>query len=282
MGITVGGGPLGGNHRAAGDVSQWTFDSVFGTPYEEKAKGVFALFADSDEEDSGTEWMTMENPKGERKALNFTEFFREALDEYERAFDALEGRREKVYRKMSYTCMRGANVGRKSGDEIVDELHEQFEDLDSKGFRRSKQQRLICNVFIRACLRHLYGDELRTDLLRIYRKYNITYIHNMVMCALARRFGKTTVTSIYTACYLNCVPNAKVVIYSISRRTSTMLAAKILHFLSLLNGEGWSPDRHNQEEIKFVNNAGTEVSINSYPAAERISIIFHVFIFRAW
>ena len=252
-------------------MSAWTFDDAFGIAFDENAPPPSVSLADFVDEEQ-TSWRVNKKAEGTRRAIGFEAMFDRELEECERKFKAESERSAKIYKKIEYAMMEEGMAGRTTGDEKVEQLYEQFHRLDEMGFRRSKQQRRICEIFIRACIRFIYGDELRTDMIRIFRKFQISYIHNMVMCALARRFGKSTITSIFAACYLNIVPDAKIVIYSISRRTSSMLSAKILNFLCMLNGEDWSPEIHNQETIEFVNKAGSRVSLNSYPAAERIRI----------
>ena len=209
---------------------------------------------------------------GMRKAVDYTAYFMEALEELERKYEAVEARGSEMHTKTEYAAMDGMAAHHKSGDEVIDDLERCFGFMDDNGFRRSKQQRAICDIFIRGCLRHIYKEELRTDLIRVFRKFRIRRINNMVMVTMPRRCGKTTITSIFVAAYLLCVPNAKVVVYSISRRTSSMLSAKVLQFLTMMQPDGWHPKIHNQEHIAFVNNAGTWASLASYPAAERISI----------
>lgn len=209
---------------------------------------------------------------GMRKAVSYEHYYQRLTERLEKKFEMVMARAADVYDKNDYAAMDDLGALAKTGDEVIDDLEKCFAFMDANGFRRSKQQRAICDIFIRGCLRHIYKEELRTDLIRIFRQFGIRRINNMVMVTMPRRCGKTTITSIFVAAYLLCVPNAKVVVYSISRRTSSMLSAKVLQFLSMMQPEGWHPKIHNQENIAFVNNAGTWASLASYPAAERISI----------
>jgi len=182
--------------------------------------------------------------------------------------------RHNIPRKYEYSLPRFVKMVQSDGDKRVRMLRTALEQLDHLGFRRSAHQRQFHEAFIGACLPQIYGQDLNRMLPRILRENNMEEIHCEIMVCCPRRWGKTMAVALYAAAYLWTQPDAEVLIYSISKRTSTMLMAKVYNILTILAGGSHIVRTHNQEELEIVNAHDATSVCRCYPSSPKISNIF--------
>ena len=157
-----------------------------------------------------------------------------------------------------------------TGDERLANLRQALKRLDTLGWMRSNHQREFHEMFIAACLPQLYGKDLDRCLMRILEENDLDAIHSEVMVVCPRRWGKTVSVALFLAAYLYTQPDADVCVYSIARRTSTMLVLKVYKMVVALAGGTHIIRRSNQETLEVVNMYGSTSKCNSYPAASKI------------
>ena len=165
-----------------------------------------------------------------------------------------------------------------SGDKRIRELRDALSQLDQLGFMRSSHQREFHEAFIGACLPQIYGEDFDRNLVKILRENNMDEIRCEIMVCCPRRWGKTMAVALYAAAYLWTQPEAEIIIYSIAKRTSSMMSSKIYNMIVKLAGGDHCVGTHKQEDLVITNMNGGESVLHSYPAASRISILFIVIV----
>lgn len=159
-----------------------------------------------------------------------------------------------------------------TGDERIAALRAALAQLDRLGFQRSNHQREFHEAFIAACLPQIYGDDLDRCLMRILEENDCDEIHSELMVCCPRRWGKTMAVALFCAAYLYTQPNAEMCVYSIVRRTSTMLVLKIYKMVVALAGGTQAIKHSNQEKLEVVNMYGGISICYSYPSASKIRL----------
>ena len=87
--------------------------------------------------------------------------------------------------------------------------------LDTRGWRRSAQQRKFHEAFLRACVRAIFKDcfeEVEDYICEQNDWENVS--RQEVLIVTPRRFGKTTSVALYCAAYVCCVPKCEIGIFS--------------------------------------------------------------------
>jgi len=223
----------------------------------------------------------MENgdDEGETKVPKVMSFHSMYQSMYEREMTLKKKRMEhrSIPRKHEYQLDRYSKFIQSSGDKRIRALRSTLEQLDRLGYMRSAHQRQFHEAFIASCLPQIYGSDLEKNLVRILRQNNMEEIRCEIMVCCPRRWGKTMAVALYAAAYLWSQPDAEVLIYSIAKRTSSMLMAKIYNMVVKLAGGTHVIKTHNQEDLEVVNLYGQTSVCHSYPAASKISI-FEVFV----
>jgi hypothetical protein len=217
------------------------------------------------------------------------------LARYTPVFQRFSGIKKKEYknrkskwivpRKHDYyksTFSRGVES---SGDKRIRGLREALSQLDELGFRRSSHQREFHEAFIGACLPQIYGEDFDRNLVKILRENNLDEIRCEIMVCCPRRWGKTMAVALFAAAYMWTQPEAEIIIYSIAKRTSSMMSSKIYNMITKLAGGDHCVVTHNQEDMVITNMHGNESVLHSYPAASRISgfpffLSLFLFVFR--
>jgi hypothetical protein len=218
----------------------------------------------------GTEEPENEGVRKIPRILSFHSMYNKTY-EYEMAMKKKRAARSSVPRKHEYQLNRYSSMLRSSGDKRLSALRSALEQLDHLGFMRSAHQRQFHESFIGACLPQIYGEDLEKNLVRILRSNNMEEIRCEIMVCCPRRWGKTMAVALFAAAYLWSQPDAEVLIYSIAKRTSSMLMAKVYNMIVKLAGGTHIVRTHNQEDLEIVNAYGRTSMCHSYPAASKIS-----------
>ena len=210
------------------------------------------------------------------KVHSFLPYLRDLETRCEEAFRRKKSSYESVPQIHEYYMESGRQkfLTHSNGDERLANLRQALKRLDTLGYMRSNHQREFHEVFISACLPQLYGKDLDRCLIRILEENDLDSIQSEVMVVTPRRWGKTMAVSLFLAAYLYTQPEADVCVYSIARRTSTMLVLKVYKMVVALGGGTHVINRSNQETLKVVNMYGSISVCNSYPAASKVLFIF--------
>jgi hypothetical protein len=205
--------------------------------------------------------------------VSYSELFDDFLENEQQL---QQKRREKacVPRKHEYYLPEFTRKIESNGDKRLRALRSALEHLDNLGFRRSAHQRQFHEAFIAACLPQIYGQDLEKNLVRILRENMMEEIRCEIMVCCPRRWGKTMAVALFAAAYLWTQPEAEVLIYSIAKRTSSMLMAKIYSMVVALSGGPHVVKRKNQEDMELINMYGKRSFCHSYPSASKISTTF--------
>lgn len=109
--------------------------------------------------------------------------------------------------------------------------------LDSFGMR-SEDQKKFHNMFMGALLPHVYGGRLAWPQVaeRVMARLKIDKIQSEVFVLTPRRWGKTTSVAMFVAAVMLNVPGITVSCYSVAKRASTGLMAKVCEYISMVEG----------------------------------------------
>ena len=210
------------------------------------------------------------------KVHSFVPYLRDLESRHEEAFRRKKSSYESIPQIHEYYMESGRQkfLTHSNGDERLANLRQALKRLDTLGYMRSNHQREFHEVFISACLPQLYGKDLDRCLIRILEENDLDSIQSEVMVVTPRRWGKTMAVSLFLAAYLYTQPDADVCVYSIARRTSTMLVLKVYKMVVKLAGGTHVIKRSNQETLKIINMYGSISVCNSYPAASKVFFLY--------
>jgi len=245
-----------------------------GRPYADSQKDVLRRWKQGGEQTTAKrrnlDGVIIRKPKLARYASVFSKFTQAKRKEYKtRKAKWRVPQKHEYYRK---NFSRGIES---SGDKRIRELRDALSQLDHLGFMRSSHQREFHEAFIGACLPQIYGEDFDRNLVKILRENSLDEIRCEIMVCCPRRWGKTMAVALYAAAYLWTQPEAEIIIYSIAKRTSSMMSSKIYNMIVKLCGGEHCVVTHNQEDLVITNMHGGESVLHSYPAASRISIFFY-------
>lgn len=136
----------------------------------------------------------------------------------------------------------------------------------------SKQQLLFTELYIHALLQYIYGEDFKTNELRIMVENFIEKIFQIALICCPRRFGKTYITSWFVACLVAAVPGVRATVFSPSKRQSIQV---MVHVRNGFNELAKAVDlkyeivkgKDNQEQFAIIID-GTERIVKGLPAKE--------------
>jgi hypothetical protein len=135
------------------------------------------------------------------------------------------------------------------GDERLRKLRSLF---NSFGLAPSVDQKCFLTWFTRACLPIIYKDEFQSSYDRIMRENDIDKIDQEVLVMTPRRFGKTTIVSLFVASLLLSVPGIKIAVFSTGRRASGSLTKLVRSFLKFIPGAQERVVESNMERLSIA------------------------------
>lgn len=139
-----------------------------------------------------------------------------------------------------------------------------------RAFKMTAQQLRIFTLFTQSQIPFIYKDEFEANELRIKEENEVDEFSQYALVCMARRMGKTYITSIFAACLLVSVRDSQVVVYSPGQRQSRMMMDLIRkHLLKLKALVDWTtvPGKDNKEELAICVN-GNIRTITGLPAKE--------------
>lgn len=163
-----------------------------------------------------------------------------------------------------------------SGDAIVKKMRDLFH--FGFGQRWSETQVDIFEAFLFTCLPLIYRNTWETHKTRVLAQWDKQAEQYYTLVNLARRNGKTYVTSAFAACCLLCIPSVKIAIFSTCKRTSQMLMSVVIELVSKAFAAGThvrEDDFHevtrNTDTLIFRGPDGTPRVLGSFPGSVRVS-----------
>lgn len=110
-----------------------------------------------------------------------------------------------------------------NGDALLAKIKDVFH--NGFGIKFGDDQIRVYNAFIRSCLPLIYGDTWPEEKTRVMAEWDMKRECMYSLVNMARRNGKTFVTSATAAALLLCVPGIKIAIFSTCKRTRQALLA---------------------------------------------------------
>ena len=117
-----------------------------------------------------------------------------------------------------------------AGDKCLEELRKTVHQL---GIKLTFNQIKFVEDMIRACLKFIFRNDFEQNVARLLKENNWSEIIQEVLIITARRMGKTTVVAAFSAALLICIPNVKLMIFSVSLNSSRKMISTIQEFLQV-------------------------------------------------
>jgi len=162
-----------------------------------------------------------------------------------------------------------------------DQRWERIKDIFLNGLdveKWSEVQIKIFYAFAFCCLPLIYGDEWEQNKSRILDEWNETAAYYYALVNMARRNGKTFVTSGFAAAFFLAM-EVKIAIFSTCKRTSQMMLEAVKDRIegAFANGtrikkQDYASVMENMETIVFTGPDGTKRIVGSFPGSVRVSI----------
>jgi len=182
---------------------------------------------------------------------------RHIMDRFERSAQALQLRTERC------------------GDELVARVKDTFH--HGLGIVWGNDQIRVFNAFLSSCLPLIYGATWADEKTRVLKEWKLERENMFTLVNMARRNGKTFVTSGTTAALLLCVPNIKIAIFSTCKRTSQMMMQATLDMLEKAFELGTHVTRQdfalvqkNMESVCYEGPDKTKRMLGSFPGSVRV------------
>ena len=164
----------------------------------------------------------------------------------------------------------------RKGDELVQKVKDLFH--NGMGIKWGDDQIRVFQAFLASCLPLIYGSTWAEEKTRVLEEWGLKRENMFSLVNMARRNGKTFVTSGTAAALLLCVPNIKLAIFSTCKRTSQMMMEAIMEMLERAFERGTHVSREdfvlvmkNTEAVCFKGPDGTKRLLSSLPGSVRVS-----------
>ncbi len=166
------------------------------------------------------------------------------------------------------------------GDALVAKIKDVFH--NGFGIKFGDDQIRVYNAFIKSCLPLIYGETWGEEKTRVLAEWGMDREAMYSLVNMARRNGKTFVTSATAAAILLCVPNVKIAIFSTCKRTSQMMMEATMEKLEMafergthVNRQDYAVITKNMESVCYECN-GTKRMLGSFPGSVRVSNLLFV------
>jgi len=167
------------------------------------------------------------------------------------------------------------------GDRRVDRLRHLLEngftDEQGKRIKRSKEQRLIHETYIRTCLPKLYQGEWEDSQERILVQYGLIKLQQETLVVMPRRSGKTWSMAMFCAAMMIVCPDVEVSIFATGARTAAKLLKLIDKMLqrafAFIGTDEFTVKSQNKEQIILLGPDKTERICGCYPGSVTVSIL---------
>jgi len=166
----------------------------------------------------------------------------------------------------------------RKGDDLVARIKDVFH--NGIGYQWGDDQIRVFQAFLASCLPLIYGQTWPDEKARVLDEWDMKRECMFSLVNMARRNGKTFVTSGTAASLLLCVPDIKIAIFSTCRRTSQMMMEAIMDKLDKAFERGTHVSREdyvlvskNMESICYEGPDGSKRVLMSLPGSVRVSSV---------
>lgn len=166
-----------------------------------------------------------------------------------------------------------------SGDDLVARVRDVFHNglsFNGAPVKWGDDQIRVFEAFLASCLPLVYGNSWQDEKARVMADWGLERERMYSLVNMARRNGKTFVTSGTAAALLLCVPNIKIAIFSTCKRTSQMMMSAIMDMLdgafergTHVNKEEFILVTKNMEAVCYEGPDGTKRMLGSFPGSVR-------------
>lgn len=168
------------------------------------------------------------------------------------------------------------NKSENRGDKILQNVREMFN--HGLGIRWGLDQQRVFAAFVFSCLPLIYGEEWPENKARVLAEFGKEREEPYSVVSMARRNGKTFVTSGTVAALLLCVPGIKVAIFSTCKRTSGMMMEATTEMIERAFEKGTHCNKtefiqlsKNMENVTYMGPDGTKRILGCFPGSVRVS-----------
>ena len=209
---------------------------------------------------------------------------------HQSSYDYWENEHKNFYETQKHnlpTRFERSQSNRKSnikGDILLRKVQDLF--YHGMGLRWSEVQIRIFNAFVDACLPKIYGDEWNEVKARVMHERGLNRIQQEALVIMARRNGKTFVTSGTAAAMFLIIPNLSIAVFSVSERQSKMLMTATMEKIEAafeigthVNRQGYTITQSNKEMVVMKHPDGGKQVLGCYPGSVRVSYSFFFFTF---
>jgi hypothetical protein len=162
------------------------------------------------------------------------------------------------------------------GDDVIARIRDTFH--NGLGVRWGEDQVRVFNAFLLSCLPLIYGDTWNENKARVLDEWQVQSHRPYTVVSMARRNGKTFVTSGTVVALLLCVPRIKIAIFSTCKRTSQMMMSAAVDMLEQALEKGTHCNRQdyvtvarNTESILIEGPDRTKRLLGCFPGSVRVS-----------
>lgn len=162
------------------------------------------------------------------------------------------------------------------GDYMVDRVKSMFH----KGLGRhwGDNQIEVFQAFMKSSLPLIYGEKWAEEKTRVMALWELKQELKYSLVCMARRTGKTFVTSGAAAALLLSVPGIIIIIFSTCKRTASMMMAAVLEHIdnAFATGTHAQADQfkevtRNTEQVIFRGPDGSKRTLACYPSSCKVS-----------
>ncbi len=166
----------------------------------------------------------------------------------------------------------------RQGDLLVEKVKDLFH--NGLGIKWGEDQIRVFNAFLASCLPLIYGETWPDEKTRVLFEWNMQREIMYSLVNMARRNGKTYVTSGTAAALLLCIPNIKIAIFSTCKRTSQMMMSATMDMLEAAFETGTHVTRQdfivvqkNTESVCFEGPDRTKRILGSFPGVKENHVL---------
>lgn len=172
-----------------------------------------------------------------------------------------------------------SNKGECKGDKTVARIRDVFH--NGLGIVWGEDQVTVFNAFVFSSLPLIYGNEWNENKARVLAEWDKKRECPYTVVSMARRNGKTFVTSGTVVAMMLAVPGIKIAIFSTCKRTSQMMMSasvdmieKAFEIGTHCNKQDYIQVSKNTESIVFEGPDRTKRILGCFPGSVRVSMCF--------
>jgi hypothetical protein len=162
------------------------------------------------------------------------------------------------------------------GDHMVETVKNMF--YTGLGRKWGDNQIQVFQAFLQSSLPLIYGEKWPEEKTRVMTQWELKQELKYSLVCMARRTGKTFVTSGAAAALLLSIPNIIIIIFSTCKRTAGMMMSAVLEHIENAFAKGthaqadqFKEVTRNTEQVIFRGPDGTKRTLACYPSSCKVS-----------